>query len=483
MELKNKVVSGVAWTATEKLGSVVLQLCVSVIIARLLAPAEFGLIAMLTVFTFISNSVTDSGFSIALLRKKSPTAEDYSSVFYFNVVVSLALYVLLVLLSYPIADFYDEPKLVAFAPVLFAIIPINALGIIQGVILQKKMDFRRLAAQNLTAAVVSGSVSIYLAYTGWGAWALVFQMLAMSIVRVAIMWSRGIWRPMAKFTIAPIRKFWSYSSRMFMTNILNVGFSNVSQMLIGKIYNPLQLGLYYQAQKLRDLPLTSITSSIMSVSFPAFSSLQDDRQKLHDAVHKIIITLAFVIYPLMMGLIAIAPELFEVALTDKWTPAVPYFQILCLTSLTVPISDTYVNVLNIKASGSKVFRLAVVRKLFALVVLCAALFVSVKAVAWAHVVFVTFDTLLYVYFSKKYLGTSVIRQIRSVLPYLLLTATMFLCVISVGWLFPSLAVVWILIIKVVVGAVVYISLAHAFRLEAWRDTSEILLGMLSKKLS
>lgn len=480
MELKNKVVSGVAWTATEKFISTVLQLCVSLIIARLLTPSDFGLIAILTVFMFISNSIIDSGFSTALVRKAHPTTEDYSSVFYFNVVVSLVLYAILCLVSYPIAEFYKEPQLVKFAPVLFAIIPVNAMGIVQNAVMQKTMDFRKMATQNLIAACVSGAVAIYLAANGWGAWALVFQMLTMSVVRIGIMWLRSSWRPLKSFTIAPIKEFWSYSSRIFLTSLLNNVFNNISQLFIGKVYNSQQLGLYYQAQKLKELPLSSIITAVLSVSLPAFSSLQNDAQKLRDASRKVMITLAFIIYPLMIGLIAIAPELFNVLLTEKWAASVPYFQILCLSALFVPVSETYVNLFMLKSSGNKVLNVAIVRKIFFALMLVVTIPISVKAIAWGQVVCLAFDTFMYTYFSKRHIAKSVTAQAREIIPYLLLTAAMYIAVISVNWIFPHLDQIWILIIKIAVGAVTYLGLAHMFRMEAWVDTSEILKGLIKK---
>lgn len=483
MELKNRVVSGVAWTATEKFGSTLLQLCVSIIIARLLDPTDFGLIAMLTVFTMISNSIIDSGFTIALIRKPKPTTEDYSSVFYFNTVVSILLYVLLCALSYPISRFYNEPDLVRFAPFVFAIIPVNAMGIIQGAILQKQMDFRKIAAQNLIAAIVSGTVSIYMAYTGWGVWALVFQMISMSVVRVGIMWLRGNWRPLAKFSLAPIREFWSYSSRMFLNSLLNTTFNNISQLFIGKFYNPVQLGLYYQAQKLRDLPLMSISYAIISVSLPAFSSLQHDVEKLREASRKVMITMAFIIYPIMVGLIATAPEIFSIVLTDKWLAAVPYFQILCLSSLLIPVSDTYLNILIIKATGDKVLRIALLRRAFAVLVLAVTIPISVRAIAWGQVIYMAFDTLAYAYFSKRYIGTSVTRHIKEILPYLALTAAMYGVVVLVGYIFSNAGQTAVLLAKIGTGAVVYVGLAHLLRLEAWRDTKEIIQNMLRKLIS
>lgn len=480
MELKNKVVSGFLWTATERFSSSGIQVIVSIIFARLLEPSDFGVISILMFFSVVATAIIDSGFSQALIRKLKPTHADYTTVFYINIAIAVALYLILLLFIKPIATFYQSPILISIAPLLFLSLLLNAMGAIQHTVMTKQMNFKILASLSLASNLVSGAISIYMAYTGWGVWALVWQMLIANFLRNALYWVFNEWRPKGGFSGKSARELFGFGSKLFATSVINQVFTNISQLFIGRIYAPAQLGYYYQSQKLKDMVSLTVSQSVMNVSYPALSSLQQDDTKLKDATRKVIIVLSFVLFPAMAGLIATADELFALVLTDKWMPAVPYFKIFCLTGLLVPALNVCFNVMKVKCESGLILRLEIFKKLFAITAILVAVTISVKAVVWAQVIFLSFEALLNSIYTAKYIQYTLSEQIRDLMPYATLSLVMYLALLVVGSLCTLLPLMATLAIKIGVGAGLYIGISRLLKLEAWRDTTEIVAKLIGK---
>lgn len=480
MELKNKVVSGFIWTATERFGSSAIQVIVSIIFARLLEPSDFGVISILMFFSVVASAIVDSGFSQALIRKLKPTHTDYTTVFYINIAIAVALYLILMLFVKPIATFYQTPLLISIAPLLFLNLLLNAMGAIQQTVMTKQMNFKTLASISLASSLASGAISIYMAYSGWGVWALVWQMLIANFLRNTLYWVFNKWRPKGRLSRESARELFGFGSKLFATSVVNQVFTNISQLFIGRIYTSAQLGYYYQAQKLKDMVSLTISQSVMNVSYPALSSLQQDDTKLKEATHKVVIVLSFVLFPTMVGLISTADELFALVLTDKWLPAVPYFKIFCLTGLLVPWLNVCFNVMKVKGKSGLILRLEIFKKLFAITVILVAVTISVKAVVWAQVIFLSFEAILNAIYTAKYIRYSLSEQVRDLMPYAALSLVMYLTLLVVGNLSTSLPLAIILAIKIMVGATLYIGISRLLKLEAWRDTTDIVAKLIGK---
>jgi len=321
--LIDQVATGVAWSTAEKVCSMLLQMVVSVVVARMLVPEDFGVMAILTFFTAVALVVVDSGFSQTLLRKKEPTNDDYKSVFLFNMAVSAVLYMLLVAASPLLARYYNLHIINKIAPVLFLLLPINALGIIQNTRLAREFRFGVLSRINFIASLVAGVAAMAIAVCGGGVWALVAQRLLVVTTKSLLLWWRGGWRGEGSFNSSAWRDMAPFSFRLMSTDIVSTVYNNVAQLFIGKIYSADTLGYFNQAQKIKDLPVQSAVLSVQSVTYPALAKIRDDERKFAESYRKVLLINIFVMAPAVVGMSAVAEPLFRVLLGERWLPTVP----------------------------------------------------------------------------------------------------------------------------------------------------------------
>lgn len=479
-QLRDKVASGVAWSAAEKVGSMLLQMVVSIVVARLLMPEDFGVLAILTFFTALSVVVVDSGFSQTLIRKSAPTDDDYKSVFVFNIVVSIALYLLLVALSPAIASFYNLPIITRIAPVLMLLLPLGALGVIQNTIFARQFRFAELSRINITSSAVAGVVAVTMALTGCGVWSLVGQRIAQMATKALLLWWRGEWRLEGEFRYAALRSMSGFSFRLMGTDIISYLYNNISQLFIGKIYSADTLGYFNQAQKLKELPVTSIVQSFQSVTYPALANIKDNAVKFADSYLRVLLITAAVVAPIMVGMIAVADDMFLLLLGERWMPTVPYFKILSLSGLFYPLSMIAYNVLKVAGDGAVIIRLEIVKKAIMTVILAITIPHSAVAVAWGLVAMAGVEFLLNTAASLRFARLKVRDILATLCPVLLLTAAMY-CAVTLA--IPHLASLNLLlrfVIEVGIGVVVYTVGAVAFRMRFVAEIRETVLRMFRR---
>lgn len=479
-KLKEKVAGGVAWSIAEKVGSMLLQMVVSIVVARLLVPEDFGVMAILTFFTSLSLVMVDSGFSQTLIRKESPSAEDYHSVFAFNVVAALVLYAALVAVAPVVARYYELPVIADIAPVLFLLLPINALCVIQNTIFTREFRFRLLSQANFAASFVAGVVAIAMALAGCGVWSLVGQRVTTLAVKTTILWVCSDWRPSRRFTMRPIREMAPFSFRLLSTDLISSIYNNISQMFIGKIYSADTLGFFNQAQKFKDLPLTSAMQSVQSVTYPALSKIGDQREKFAESYRQVLMVVAFMLFPVMTGIAAVAEDLFALLLGDKWMPTVPYLQILCLTGLFQPLAIIAYNILKVKSNGAIILRLEVAKKALMTLILVITIPHSVKAVAWGLVAMSFCEFAINFAASTRYSALGLGRMIRTLLPTVVITTIMVVVVRGVGSVMGEFGLATRLAAEIASGVISYALLALAFRLEAFSEIRTLVGKMIFK---
>lgn len=477
--LKEKVAGGVAWSIAEKVGSMLLQMVVSIVVARLLVPEDFGVMAILTFFTALALVMVDSGFSQTLIRKESPTQQDYHSVFAFNIAVSVVLYVVLVAVAPAVARYYELPVIADIAPVLFLLLPINALCVIQNTIFTREFRFRLLSQATFTASFVAGVVAVAMALAGCGVWSLVGQRVATLAVKTLILWVRSDWRPSLHFTMKPVREMAPFSFRLLTTDLISSIYNNISQMFIGKIYSADTLGYFNQAQKFKDLPLTSAMQSVQSVTYPALSQIGDQREKFAESYRQVLMVVAFMLMPVMVGIVAVAEDLFALLLGEKWMPTVPYLQILCLMGLFQPLAMIAYNILKVKSNGAIILRLEIAKKALMTLILVVTIPHSVKAVAWGLVAMSFCEFVINFVASMRYASLGVWRMVRTLLPVLLITAAMYAAVLGMGRLMADAGVAVRLLSEIATGVVVYTLLALALRLEAMGEVRSLIRKIIS----
>ncbi|MCC8019352.1 MAG: lipopolysaccharide biosynthesis protein [Rikenellaceae bacterium] len=473
MQYRKKVISGFIWSAGEKFATSAVRIIAAVVVLRYLSPGQFGVVEMLAVFSFIAYTIVDSGFSQALIRKKDASDRDYNSIFYLNIAIAIALYVLLIGLSYPLAHFFRQPELVSFAPVLFLTLPLSALGLIQTTILSRAMDFRTLSKISFVSALTSCALLIALAATGFGPWALIWQTVATEVVKTVLLWAASRWRPGRGFSMQAVKELYGFGSRLFLSGLISQVFTRVTTVIIGRMYSPVQVGLYNQSLKFKDSIATALGYSVHNVSYPALASFQEDDAKLLSASRQVVQMLSFILFPVMAGLILVAPEGFAIAGGEKWLPAVHYFRIFCVSAFFLPLTYTNLNILKAKGEGKTILRAEIIKKTFALAVITAAAFHTVTALAWAYTVWMAFEMCVNAYYGRRRNGYSYRRQAADTLPYLAMSAVMLLAVGGAVRLAGNMAAWSVLGLKISVGVTVYILLSASFRPAAWKETLAI----------
>ncbi len=479
-KLINRVATGVAWSTAEKLCSMLLQMVVSIVVARLLVPEDFGVMAILTFFTAVALVVVDSGFSQTLLRKEAPTNDDYKSVFLFNLAMSAVLYIVVVALSPLLARYYDLAVITKITPVLFLLLPLNALGIIQNTKLSREFRFGVLSRINFLASLIAGITAIVVALCGGGVWALVAQRLVMMGVRALLLWWRGDWKGEGSFSGSAWRDMAPFSFRLMSTDIVAATYNNIAQLFIGKIYSADTLGYFNQAQKIKDLPVQSAVQSVQSVTYPALAKIKDDTEKFAESFRKVLLINIFVMAPVAVGMSAVAEPLFRVLLGEKWLPTVPYFEVIALAGIFYPLSMVAYNVLKVYSNGTIIFRLELLKKAIMTAVLALTIPHSTMAIAYGLVTMTLIEFVVNFAATRRYTTLSWWQMVRTLLPSLLLTAVMYVSVKAVGYWSAESAPIWQLLLQVATGVLLYAFGAWICRLEALKEFVSTIKGVLKR---
>ena len=468
-----------AWSIGEKIGTMLLQAGVSIIVLRHLLPSELGAWGILTALSTVALIVVDSGFSQALIRRAEPAPGEYKAVFLFNIAASLALYALLVALSPLVARFYGMPDISIVAPVFFLLLPINALCVIQNTMLTRQLRFALMSKVVFTSSVVSGAVAVGLAVAGCGLWSFVGQRVSAMAVRTCLLWWYSDWRPTASRDRDALRRMAPYSLNLMVTDLISALYNKIPQFFLGKLYPSSVLGYYDQAQKLKDLPVTSTMQAVQGVTFPALSRIGDQPVKLAESYRQVVMVVAYAMFPVVAGLIATAGEFFAVFLGEKWMPTVPLFEVICLTGLFYPVAMVAYNILKVRSDGKIIVRLEVAKKIVMTAIFVVTIPHSVTAVVWGLVAISFCEMVINFLATTHYTTLTLYRFVRTQLPVALVAAAMYAAVMGVGSLLgpePLLR----LCVKVLAGIVVYWGLSALFRLEAYREVVGIIKTQLGR---
>lgn len=438
---------------------------VSIIVARLLLPEDYGQIALIMILITIANVFVQSGFNTALIQKKDADEIDFSTVFYLGLFVAGVLYVILFLSSPFIANFYGESQLILLIKVLSITLFFDAINSIQNAIISRSMQFKKLFYSSIGSILVSGAVGIIMAYKGFGAWALVGQQLTNQLFSALIMWFTVKWRPKLLFSLIRLKGLISYGGNILIATLLGQLDLNLRSILIGKIYSNEMLGYFNRGKQFPELILTNIDGSIQSVMLPTYSSHQENRQKLKDMVRRSIVTSSFIIFPLMAGLAAVAEPLIKLLLTDKWLPSVPFLQIYCIIYAIMPIHSANLQAIKALGHSGTILRLEIIKTVLNLVILFITVSYGVYAMTWGIVIGSLISTVINSYPNIKILNYSFKEQWQDVLPSLLLSVAMGIVVYSIQ--FIGLTMEMTLIIQVCLGMSFYVALARVFKLECY----------------
>ena len=385
--LGNKTITGVIWSLIQRFGVMFVSFVTNMILARLLTPDDFGAVGMLLIFISVANTFVDGGFAAALIQKKNPSREDYSTIFYWNLLVSAILVAVLFVAAPSIARFYNMPLLEDILKVQSFILVINAFSIVQQNILIKHLQFKKLAFINLIGNTVGAVVAIVLAYKEYGVWSLVYKNLISALGIVLIIWIVSQWRPMLVFDKKSFRSLGGFGMMILFSNLVETIYTEIQGLIIGRAYSARDLGYYTQAKRLEEIPTLGFSAAINQVTFPIFSSAQDDIQFMRNVVRKNMRMISLFVFPLYMLLILIAEPLIVFLFSDKWLPAVPFFQILCFVGMIYPQNTVNTNIVKALGLGRLYFYLQFGKRLFGILLIFIGMQIGgLKGLMWALVV-------------------------------------------------------------------------------------------------
>lgn len=414
--LKQKSINGMLWTVSERLSVQVVQLLVQIILARLLEPAQFGLIGMLMIFTAVAQSIMDSGFGSALIQKKDADQTDSSSIFFFNLLFGVILALILSLTAPLIAQFYNQPALIPITRVLSLTLVINAFSLVQTSLLAKKLEFKTQMKISLLAVMISGVIGIVMAFRGFGVWSLVAQMVSKSLFQAIFLWVFSDWRPSAVISISSLKSMFSFGSKLLVSGLLDTIFNNIYQTFIGKVYSPTDLGYFSKAKSIESAAVQATSSSLGQVLFPSMVHFQNDLENLKKAYRKTIRLSLFLHFPLMIGLWAIADPLFRLLLTDKWAPSIPFFRILCIAELLYPLHVLNLNILKVKGRSDLFLRLEIIKKATVVLAILFTYRWGITVMLYGQVINSAISYLLNSYYSGHLINYSQWDQIKDLMP-------------------------------------------------------------------
>jgi len=460
--IKHKAAKGLFWSSLERFSAQGVQFVLGLILARILLPEDYGLIGMLAIFLAISETFIQSGFGTALIQKKDRDNLDYSTTFYFNIFVAGFFYLLLFFCAPLIAKFYNEPQLLDLTRVIGFTIVINSFGVVQRTRFTVRLDFKTQTKASLSAITISGLIGIYLAYSGYGVWAIVVQTLVRRTLEVLVLWFYSKWLPKLAFSIDRFRQLFSFGSKLLLSSLLDTIYRNIYTIIIGKLFSAQTLGFYTRAKQLNDFPSSNMTAVIGRVTFPLLSDLQDDNEKLIPAFRRIIKMSALVIFPLMIGMASLAEPLIIVTLTDKWIESVWMLQLLCFSGMWYPIQAQNLSVLNVKGRSDLFLRLEIVKKVMITIVLVISVPLGIKAMIIGQVFTAYAALLINSFYTKRLFGYGPMEQIRDLLPVMILSIAMGAIVYYTSSLFQNN--ILSLCIGFIVGVAFYIPVAYWFNI-------------------
>ncbi len=412
------------WSTIDKFGVQTFALFVSIFTARMLSPEDFAVIASLAIFTALSNIIVDSGLSAALIRRNANTESEYSAAMIFNIIVGLILYIFLCFSSAFLAKYLKMPEINPLARLVFVSIVINSLGIVQNVILTRNMEFKKISIANLTSAIVSSVVTITLIVMGYTYWAIAWQQVSFATTRTLMLWALSHWTPKAKPDFSVITSTFSFSAFLLATSIINIIVKYIYNLKIPIILPKSELGYYDRARKFQEIPSMVVASAIQSVAYPILSKLNNDRQEQLAFARKTMQISAFLIFPIMLGIIAIIKNLTIVVLTEKWLPMIPYFQTLCIVGIFFPFQNLSLTILNAIGKSNINFTLEIIRNsITILLFLLMSATVKQMLIGLAIATFISYCINIFVI--KYYLGYSIIYHIKDIMPYALISTVMY----------------------------------------------------------
>lgn len=476
MSLKQKALSGIFWTLIQQFSSQGISFIVTIILARLLLPEQFGLIAILNVFVNIGSILMDGGMGQSLIRTENPDIEDYSTVFYFNLIVSFIIYSVVYILSPFIAEFYNQPELEYITKWYCIIFITNAFSSIHYTRLTKNMEFKKELTITIPSLILSSTVGVLMAYNGFGIWSLVISSILQSTTVGFQLWFRSDWKPIFKFNKEKFYFHFKYGYKLTLSGILDAFFNNIYVLIIGKYFAAIQVGFFNRADSLKQLPVNNISSVLNKITFPLFAKIQDDNERLKEMNKKIMQMVLYFVAPTLLIMAALGEPLFRLLFTDKWLPAVPYFQILCWGGILYPIHAYNLNILKVKGRSDLFLRLEIFKKVIVIITIISSISFGIIGLLYGTIITSIIAFFINTYYTGKLINYSSFKQLKDLTPILIVAALTGGLVYSLDVLLLNkiLNDIFRLIVGSIFGIIIFYLLSILLRLDSLNELKLII---------
>lgn len=462
--LKDKTISGIFWSFVDVFANQGITFLIGIFLARLLTPEDFGLIGMIMIFIAVSESLVNSGFNSALIRKTDCTNNDYSTIFYFNIIIGLILFLLLYFSSSFIAAFFGKAELESIIKVFSIVIVIDSFSIIQRTILTKKINFKLQSKVSIIGSVFSGILSLILAYRGFGVWSLVFLRISNRFIITLLLWIKNDWKPILVFSIKSFKELFGFGSKLMISSLIDTLFKNFYYVLIGKFYSAQSLGFFTKSQEFASIPSQGITAIIGRVSYPILSSLQKDTSALKRNYKKLIRSAMLITFLLMMCLAAIAKPLVLSLIGEKWVDSIIYLQLLCFVGMLYPLHALNLNMLQVSGRSDLFLKLEIIKKILAIPILVIGVFFGVKIMIIGMILSSLVSFYINSYWSGKFINYSIFEQIRDIVPSFAFSLSIGVLVFLFGKII-DVSFLKTLVLQIIFAVIISIILAEFLRLK------------------
>lgn len=478
--MNNKTVSGFIWRLLERFGAQGVTFVVSIIIARLVEPAAYGTVAIVNVIISFLNIFIEGGLGTALIQKKDVDDLDYCSVFYFNLLVCIFLYIVLYIIASPIAHFYSNDCLILVIRLLGLTLIISGFRIVQGVYVSRNMIFKKYFFATIIGTVISAIVGILMAYEGYGIWALVAQVLVNNVIDTIVLWYTVKWMPKLFFSFKRLKILFSFSWKIMLSSLLGAIYGQLSQLIIGKKYSTSDLAYYNKGNHFPEATTSSILVSIDSVLLPTMSKEQDNIDNVKNITRRSIKVSSYILLPMMIGLAACADNVVKTLYTEKWSEMIPYLRIFCVTYAFYPIHSANINAIVALGKSNTFLKLEILKKIVEISALLISVKYGVYAMAISTIVTSIISQIINTYPNKKLMNYNYIDQLKDIIPSLVLSIVMGVIVYSIN--FVGLNSISTLILQIIVGLLIYIGLSIITKNDNYIYCCKTFKSLIGKKI-
>lgn len=418
--IKNKSIKGVSWSLIDNFSNFGITFLVGLILARILSTSDFGIIGMITIFIALSNSIVDSGFSSALIRKENVSNIDYNTVFYVNLFLGTGVYILLFFCATSISQFFNEPILIPIIKSMGSILIINAFGIVQRTILVKKVDFKTQTKISLIASITSGIIGVGMALLGLGVWSIVGQQISRQFLNTFFLWFFSSWRPVLVFSITSFKELFGFGSKLLLSGLIDTTYRNIYYLVIGKFYAVDQLGQYTRAEQFNSVFSSNLSAAVQRVSYPILSEIKTNEDRLKHAFSRILKMTMLVSFSCMLGLAALSKPLIVILIGEKWLESVKYLQIICFSGMLYPLQLLNLNILMVKGRSDLFLKLEIIKKTISIVPIMLGIYFGIEFMLWGSVFISCISFVVNSYYSKILINYNTWSQVKDIFPSFLI---------------------------------------------------------------